>query len=69
MGVSDALGSVVDANGLLLLRVGVGLLTVGGGASGGVGLIGAGDVALARRLTLGSGLLSLGCGSLGGHGL
>ena len=32
MGVSDALGGVVDANGLLLLRVGVGLLTVGGGA-------------------------------------
>ena len=31
--------------------------------------MGAGDVAVARRLTLGSGLLSLGHGSLGGHGL
>ena len=62
-------GGVVDANGLFLLRVGVGLLTVGGGPSGGVGCIGAGDVVVDRRLTLGSGLSrSLGHGSLGGRG-
>ena len=60
---------MVNANGLFLLRVGVGLLTVGGGPSGGVGCIGAGDVAVDRRLTLGSGLSrSLGHGSLGGRG-
>ena len=29
MGVSDALGGMVDASGLLYLGVGVGLLTVG----------------------------------------
>ena len=68
MGVSDAPGGVVDAN-HLLLKVGVGLLTAGGGPSGGVGSRGAGDVAVARRLTLSSGLLSLGRGSLGGRGL
>ena len=69
MGVSDTPGGVVDANRLLLLRVGIGLLTAGGGPSGGVGSRGAGDVAVARRLTLSSGLLSLGRGSLGGRGL
>ena len=69
VGVSDALGGVVDTNGLFLLRVGVGLLTVGGGPSGGVGCIGAGDMAVDRHLTLGSGLSrSLGHGSLGGRG-
>ena len=56
---------MVDANDLLLLRVGI-ILTVGGGA---LGLMGADDVALACRLTLGSGMLSLGHGSLGGCGL
>ena len=55
VGVSDAPGGVVDANRMLLLRVGVGLLTAGGGPSGGVGRRGAGDVAaVARRLTLSS---------------
>ena len=49
MGVSNAPGGVVDANRLLLLRDGVGLLTAGGG---GVGCRGAGDVAGARRLTI-----------------
>ena len=70
VGVSDTLGGVVDANHPLLLRVGVGLLTVGGGPSGGVGSIGAGDIVAARRLTLGSGLVYvfLGRGSLGGCG-
>ena len=67
VGVSDAPEGVVDANRLLLLRFGVGLLTVGGGPSGGVGSIGAGDVVVAPRLTLGSGLVFLGCGSLGGR--
>ena len=50
---------------LLLLKDGVGLLTAGGGPSGGVSCRGAGDVAGARRLTLSSDLLSLGRGSLG----
>ena len=50
-GVSDAPGGVVDANCLLLLRVGVGLLTAGRGPSGGVGSRGTGDVAVAHRLT------------------
>ena len=53
-------GGVVDANCLLLLKDGVGLLTDGGGHSGGVGCCGASDVAGAR------GLLSLGLGSVGG---
>ena len=65
VGVSNAPGGVVDANRLLLLKDGVGLLTAGGGPSGGVGCRGAGDVAGARRLTLSGGLLSLGRGSLG----
>ena len=60
---------LVDANGLLHLRVGVGLVTVGGGALGEVGRMRAGDVAVAHRLTLGSCLMSLGHSSLGGHGL
>ena len=68
VGVSDALGGVVDANRLLLLRVGVGLLTVGGGSSGGVGSIGASDMVVARCLTLGSSLVFRGHGSLGGCG-
>ena len=68
VGVSNAPGGVVDANRLLLLRDGVGLLTAGGGPSGGVGCRGAGDVAGVRCLTLSSGLLSLGRGSLGGCG-
>ena len=68
MGVSNAPWGVVDANRLLLLKDGVGLLTAGGGPSGGVGCRGAGDVVGARRLTLSSGLLSLGRGSLGGCG-
>ena len=68
VGVSNATGGVVDANHLLLLKVGVGLLTAGGGSSGGVGCRGAGDMAVARRLTWSGGLLSLGCGSLGGRG-
>ena len=55
--MSDAPGGVVDAN-RLLLKVGVGLLTAGGGPSGGVGCRGAGDVGVAGRLTLSSGLLS-----------
>ena len=59
VGVSDAPVGVVDAN-RLLLEVGVDLLTAGGGPSGGVGCCGAGDVAVARRLTLSGGLLSLG---------
>ena len=54
MGVSNAPGGVVDANRLLLLRDGVGLLTAGGGPSGGVGCRGAGDMAGAQRLTLSS---------------
>ena len=53
---------MVDANGLLL-KDGVGLLTAGGGPSGG-----AGDVVGVRRLTLSGGLLSLGRGSLRGCG-
>ena len=68
MGVSDATWGVIDANRLLLLKDGVGLLTAGGGPSGGVGCRGAGDVVGARRLTLSGGLLSLGRGSLGGGG-
>ena len=68
MGVSDAPWGVVDANHLLLLGDGVGLLTAGGGPSCGVGCRGAGDVVGARRLTLSGGLLSLGRGSLGGCG-
>ena len=68
VGVSNTPGGVVDANCLLLLKDGVGLLTAGGGPSGGVGCRGAGDVAGARRLTLSGGLLSLGRGSLGGCG-
>ena len=68
MGVSNAPGGVVDANRLLLLKDGVGLLTAGGSPSGGVGCRGADDVAGARRLTLSGGLLSLGRGSLGGCG-
>ena len=68
MGVSDATWGVVDANRLLLLKDGVGLLTAGGGPSGGVGCRGAGDVVGARRLTLSGGLLSFGRGSLGGCG-
>ena len=59
VGVSNAPGGVVDANHLLLLKNGVGLLTAGGGPSGGVG-----DVAGAHRLTLSGGLLSLGRNSL-----
>ena len=51
MGVSSAPGGVVDANRLLLLKDGVGLLTAGGGPLGGVGCRGAGDMAGARRLT------------------
>ena len=43
MGVSDAPWGVVDANRLLLLKDGVGLLTAGGGPSGGVGCRGAGE--------------------------
>jgi hypothetical protein len=66
MGVTEAPGGMVNAN--RLLRVGVGLLTAGGGPSGGVGCLGASDVSVARCLTLSGGLLSLGCGSLGGHG-
>ena len=68
VGVSDALGGVVDVTRRFLLRVGVGLLTAGGGPSGGFGLIGTGDVAVSVRLTLGNGLMSLGHGSLGGRG-
>ena len=69
VGVLDAPGGVVDANRLLLLKVGVGLLTAGGGPSGGgVGCHGAGDVVVARRLTLSGGLLSFGRGSLRGRG-
>ena len=64
--MSDASGGVVDANRLLLLKVGVGLLTAGGGPSGGVSCRGAGDVGVAGRLTLSGSLLSLGRGSLGG---
>ena len=67
VGVSDAPGGVVDAN-RPLLKVRVGLLTAGGGPSGGVSRHGAGDEAVARHLTLTSGLLSLGRGSLGGRG-
>ena len=52
MGVSNAPGGVVDANRLLLFKVGVGLLSAGGGPSGGVGRHGAGDVAGACRLSL-----------------
>ena len=37
VGVSNAPGGMVDANRLLLLKDGVGLLTAGGGPSGGVG--------------------------------
>ena len=48
--------------------MGVGLLIAGGGTSGGVGRIGAGDIAFAHCLILGSGLLSLSRGSLGGGG-
>jgi hypothetical protein len=58
VGVSDAPGGVVDANSLVLLKVGVGLLTAGGGPSGGVGSFGTGDVAVARRLTLACCLLA-----------
>ena len=47
VGMSDVPGGVVNANHLLLFRVGVGLLTAGGGPSGG-----ASDVAVARCLTL-----------------
>ena len=49
--MSDAPGGMVDANRLLLLRVGVGFLTAVGGPSGGVGSCGASDVAVAHRLT------------------
>ena len=56
-------GGVVNAN-RLLLKDGVGLLTAGGGPSGGIGCRGAGDVAGARCLTLSDGRLSLGRGSL-----
>ena len=66
VGVSNALGGMVNASSLLRLRVGVSLLTAGGGTLGGVSRIGAGDVTFVHRLTLGSGLLSLGRGSLGG---
>jgi hypothetical protein len=59
VGMSDAPGG---AKRLLLLKVG-GLLTAGGG---GVSSLGAGDVAVACRLTLTGGLLSLGRSSLGG---
>ena len=67
VGVSNAIGGVVDTNHLLLLSIGVGLLAAGGGPS--VGCNGTGDMVVACRLTLGSGLVSLGRGSLGGHGL
>ena len=59
-------GGVVDANRLLLLKVGVGLLTAGEGLSGGVSCRGASDMAVAHCLS--GGLLSLGCGSLRGRG-
>jgi hypothetical protein len=49
-------------------RVHVGLLTAGGSPWGGAGCRGAGDVAVARRLTLSGDLLSLGRSSLGRHG-
>ena len=53
MGVSNAPDrGVIDANRLLLLKVGVGLLSASGGPSGGVGRRGAGVVAGAGRLTL-----------------
>ena len=68
MGVSNAPWGVVEANCLLILKDGVGLLTAGGGPSGGISCRGAGDVVGARRLTLSGGLLSLGLGSLGGGG-
>ena len=67
--VSNAPKGTVDANRLLLLKDGIGLLTAGGGPSGAVGCCEAGDVAGARRLTLSGDLLSLGRGSLGGCGL
>ena len=51
MGVSNTPGGMVDANHLLLLKVGVGLLSAGGGPLGGVGCRGAGDIAGAGRLT------------------
>ena len=56
---------MVDANRLLLFK---GLLTAGGGPSGGVGCHGANDVAVAHRLTQSGGLLSLGHSSLRGVG-
>ena len=57
---------VVNANGPLLLRVGVGFLTAGGGPSGGVSCNGAGDLAVACCLTPRQ---WPGRGSLGGCGL
>ena len=59
VGVSDVLGGMVDANGPLLMRVGVGLLTAGGGPLGGVSCNGASDMVVASRLTPGSGLLAV----------
>ena len=64
VGVSHTPGGMIDANHLLLLKVGVGLLTAGGGPSGGVSCCGASDVVVAGRLTRSSGLLSLSCSSL-----
>ena len=48
VGVSNAPWGVIDTN-RLLLKDGVGLLTAGGGPSGGVGCRVAGDVVGARR--------------------
>ena len=59
MGISNTRGGAFDANSLLL-KVGVGLLTTGGGSSSGVGCRGAGDVAVAHRLTLSGAAVLLG---------
>ena len=63
VGVPNAPGGVADTNRLLLLKDGVGLLTAGGGPSGGFGCCGAGDMAWQEPVIW---LLSLGRGSLGG---
>ena len=65
MGVSDALVGVVDAR----LKVGVGLLTAGGGVAGGWGVRWAGAEGAWRRVTLGSGRLTFGLWVRGGRGL
>ena len=52
VGVSDASRGVVDANGILHLRVGVGLLTAGGSILG--------RVTFTHHLILGNGLLTFG---------